>query len=121
MIELDKFLLAHVFYDAWAGLGKDGLAGFANPGRPEHRKDFVSEQLDANWGARTLFHGNRSTKPGMASRELVYEVKCVELAGLSNQIITSICLGSWRPRQMESASPEKRKKLFTVSRQGSPN
>ena len=52
-----------------------------------------------------LFHGNRSTKPGMASRELVYEAKCVELAGLSNQIITSMRLGSWRPRKMESASP----------------
>ena len=72
-------------------------------------------------GARALFHGNRSTKPGMASRELVYEAKYVELAGLSNQIITSIRLGSWRPRKKESASGEKREKLFTVSHLGPPN
>ena len=72
-------------------------------------------------GARALFHGNRLTKPGMASRELVYEEKCVELAGLSNQIITSIRLGNWRPRKMESASGEKRDKLFTVSHLGPPN
>ena len=59
------------------------------------------------------FHGNRSTKPGMAARELVYEEKYRELAGLSNQIITSMRLGSWRPRRMENASREKRKKLKT--------
>ena len=62
------------------------------------------------------FHGNRSTKPGMAARELVHEAKYRELVGLSNQIITSMRLGSWRPRKMESASREKRKKLFTVYR-----
>ena len=57
------------------------------------------------------FHGNHSTKPGMAARELVYDAKYRELAGLSNQIITSMRLGSWRPRKMENASREKRKKL----------
>ena len=72
-------------------------------------------------GGRAVFQGDCSTKPGMASRELVYEEICVELAGLSNQILTSIRLGSWRPRKKESASPEKRKKMCTVSHLGPPN
>ena len=53
------------------------------------------------------FHGNRSTEPGMAAPELVYESKDVELAGLSNQTIKG-CV--W-----ETGRPEKRTTLHQTN------
>ena len=45
------------------------------------------------------FHGNRSTEPGMAARELVYAAKDVELAGLSNQTIKGCVWETGRPEK----------------------
>ena len=47
-----------------------------------------SRKTGRQGGARALFHGNRSTKPGMAARELGNGPKNGEWAGLSDENIT---------------------------------